>query len=81
MLEKDIRGIYIIVCFIATSSYKQFLMKYKSKNNGRKKFAVHLGIALMNYAIEMEWKKRSDGKYHDEVKPEWIPQTTKNGKY
>ena len=81
MVEKDIHGIYVVVCYIVTETYKPFLKRYKSKNNGRKKFAVHMGIALMNSAITMEWKRRDDGEYHDEDKPKWMPQNNKNGKY
>ena len=50
---------------------------YSSKHNGRKKFQTHLGIALINKGIEMDWK----APYNAEDKPAWMPKTIKNGKY
>ena len=50
---------------------------YTSKHNGRKRFQTHLGIALMNKGIELDWKDPSN----ENDKPKWMPQTAKNGKY
>ena len=47
---------------------QSFLKRYKSNNDGRK-CLLSIGIALINSAINMEWQRRDDGKYHDEDKP------------
>jgi hypothetical protein len=77
MIDRVVYAIYIIVCALASNLFFPEWKKYKSKNNGRKKFQCHLGIALINAAIEMEWK----APYDEKDKPKWMPQTSKNGRY
>jgi hypothetical protein len=43
---------------------------YCTKNGGCRKFQIDLGIALLNYAIGLEW----DGK-DDSPRPRWMRQT------
>jgi len=81
MLERVAHATYIIACHASESGSKHFLKPYKSKHNGRKRFQIHLGIALINAAIESEWKPREDGKYHEKDKPKWMPKTETKGKY
>ena len=81
MLERVVHAICVIACHVAEDDYKPFLAKYKSKNNGREKFATHLGLALMEEAITRAWHPRADGQPCEEDKPAWMPQTKVNGKY
>jgi len=77
VLDRVVHSMYIIVCALATDSFMPVWKRYKSKHNGRKKFQTHLGIALMNKGIELDWKD----PFEEEDKPKWMPQKKKNGKY
>jgi len=59
-----------IVCFIAKSNVNHFeeWKKYATKNGGRHKFQVDLGIALVNHAIKAEWTDL------DKPRPKWMRQ-------
>jgi hypothetical protein len=40
---------------------------YTSKNSGRKKFQIQLGLDIMSYAISQAWDGKSD-------RPDWMRQ-------
>jgi hypothetical protein len=69
-LDRVIHCEYVIVCNLAKSNVgpKSWKGKYDNKNGGRRKFQIDLGLALLNFAIGLEW----DGSG---PKPRWMRQT------
>jgi hypothetical protein len=67
-LDRVIHTCYVVVCEcakagIGPSEWK----KYLSKHNGRHDFQIHLALALINYAISLDWDGVS-------AKPDWMRQ-------
>ena len=84
LLDRVVHSCFIIATNLASDSFMPEWKKYKSKHGRRKRFQTHLGIALINKGIEMDWKVTDEnGKqvYKAEDKPAWMPKTAKNGKY
>ena len=77
LLDRAVHSCFIIATSLASDDFMKEWKVYSSKHNGRKKFQTHLGIALINKGIEMDWK----APYNAEDKPAWMPKTIKNGKY
>ena len=59
------------MCNIATKGIREDWKKYLSKQNGRKRFQIDLGLLLMEYGIRLDWKDVSTRKN----KPKWMRQT------
>ena len=63
-LDRVVHTSFVVVhCCAGNDIGPEEWKKYLDKNDGRHDFQIDLGIALMNYAIEMEWKdmdKRPD---------------------
>ncbi|KAL9183005.1 hypothetical protein ACHAXT_004792, partial [Thalassiosira profunda] len=56
-LDRVVHAQYVTVCFLASSGIGPKEWKnYLGKNEGRHDFQIDLAIALMNYAIELDWK-------------------------
>jgi hypothetical protein len=67
-LDRIIHCLYIVVVELAKLDLGLKVWKrYSQKNGGRKRFQVDLGIALLNYGIELEWD--------DENRPRWMRQS------
>ena len=77
LIDRVVHACFLIAVFLASDTYLPEWKVYKSKHNGRKKFQTHLGIALINKGIELDW----EAPYEEETKPKWMPQTFKTGKY
>ena len=69
LLDRVVHSCFLIVKHFAENDIVLEWKQYLDKNNGRKKFQAHLGIALINRGIEMDWKKPFD----DSTKPAWMP--------
>ncbi len=70
LLDRVVHMTFVIVCFIAKSNVNHFeeWKKYATKNGGRHKFQVDLGIVLVNHAIKAEWTDL------DKPRPKWMRQ-------
>ena len=71
LIDRVIHTIFVVVVSLVSSdksicqdSWKCFL----SKNGGRKKFQIRLGLDLMYYAISKAWDGKSE-------RPDWMRQT------
>ena len=51
---------------------KEAWSKYKSKNDGRRKFQVDLALAVMEYGITLDWKE----PFNDENRSGWMQKKT-----
>ena len=55
-LDRVVHTCYVVVCFLADASIGDpKWKKYGSKHNGRHDFQIDLGLALLNYAIALDW--------------------------
>jgi hypothetical protein len=67
-LDRIIHCLFVVVTELAKLDLGLKKWKsYSNKNGGRKKFQIDLGMALLNYAIEMDWD--------DENRPRWMRQS------
>jgi hypothetical protein len=67
-LDRVIHTLYVIVCQCAKAGIgKSEWKKYLSKHNGRHDFQIHLALALINYAIQLDWDGISE-------RPDWMRQ-------
>ena len=66
LVDRVIFACYLIVCH----SNKPMWSKYKSKNDGRRKFQIDLALAVMEYGIKLDWKE----PYDDKDRPKWMRQ-------
>ena len=71
LMDRVCHCTYISVCNIATKGIREDWKKYLSKQNGRKRFQIDLGLLLMEYGIRLDWKDVSTRKN----KPKWMRQT------
>ena len=46
-LDRVMHGVYIVVCYIANAGLRDDWKKYTSKENGRIRFQLDLGLGLM----------------------------------
>lgn len=77
-LDRIIHALYVIVCELHKRStterlggeWPEYWSLYMDKNGGRRKFQIDLGIALMNYGIELDW----DGDKESQ-RPRWMRQS------
>jgi hypothetical protein len=68
MSDGVIHTCYIVVCALALAGIgNPEWNKYRSKHNGRHDFQIDLAMALLNYAISLDW----DGK---SARPGWMRQ-------
>jgi hypothetical protein len=67
-LDRVIHTLYVIVCECAKAGIgKPEWKKYLSKHNGRHDFQIHLALALISYAISLDWDGISQ-------RPDWMLQ-------
>jgi hypothetical protein len=67
-LDRVIHTCYVVVCALAVAGIgNPEWKKYRSKHNGRHDFQIDLAMALLNYAISLDW----DGK---SARPGWMRQ-------
>ena len=53
LVDRVVFSCYLIVCH----TNKETWSKYKSKNDGRSKFQVDLGLFVMEHGIKLDWKE------------------------
>ena len=71
VLDRVVFSCYLVVVFLYKSNVgKDEWKKYISKNGGRRKFQIDLGMALINYGIGEDWK----APYEENKKPRWMRQ-------
>ena len=55
-LDRVVHTCYVIVCYLATAGVgNREWKKYKMRKNGRHDFQIDLGLALISFAIKLEW--------------------------
>ena len=64
LVDRVIFSCYLIVCH----TNKDVWSKYRSKNDGRRKFQIDLALAVMEYGIKLDWKAPFD----DKGRPGWM---------
>ena len=64
LVDRVVFSCYLILCHCNKSEWK----KYKSKNDGRRKFQIDLAIAVMEYGIRLDWKE----PFSDADRPGWM---------
>ena len=65
--------IVVFSCYlIVRHTNKKSWSKYKSKNDGRRKFQVDLALAVMEYGITLDWKE----PFNDENRSGWMQKKT-----
>ncbi len=83
MLDRVIHALYVIVCHLISDGHREDWKKY-TKNNGRRKMQIELGILLLNHAIELDMQKgkptyKKDGTtytpWKDGERPKWMRQS------
>ena len=77
ILDRVVHACWIVATWVTSDDFFPEWEIYKSKHDGRKKFQVHLGIALMNKGIQMDWKY----PFEEKKKPAWMPKTGTKAKY
>ena len=55
LLDRVVHTIFVICCYLARAAVGPKQYRKYLKKDGRFKFQVDLGIALLNYAIGAEW--------------------------
>ena len=59
-MDRVVHTVCVVVCFLSRpSSNKACLNKYYSKNSGHHDFQIDLGVALLNYGIDLDWDGES----------------------
>ena len=69
-IDRMCHCLYIYVYYIVRESIRDNCKKYLSKQNGRKRFQMDLGLLLMEFRICLYWK---DISKKEEI-PKWIRQ-------
>ena len=77
-LDRIIHALFVIVCELHKRSstvrlggeWPEYWALYCDKNGGRRRFQIDLGMALMNYGIELDW----DGDLENR-RPRWMRQS------
>ena len=59
ILDRAVHATYVVVCYLLHLPIGKEWKKYRSKNSGRHDFQIDLGIAILNYAISLEWDGNS----------------------
>ena len=59
-MDRVVHTVCVVVCFLSRpGSNKACLNKYYSKNSGHHDFQIDLGVALLNYGIDLDWDGES----------------------
>ncbi len=67
VLDRVVHVLFVIVCVLAKSNIgPKRWCRFLTKNGGRRKFQIELGLDLLNYAIRQDWED------HTEKKPLWM---------
>jgi hypothetical protein len=66
-----VHTIFVIYCWLARAEVGPKQYRKYLKKDGRFKFQVDLGIALLNYALSAEW---NSAEWNDlnQPRPEWV---------
>jgi hypothetical protein len=73
ILDGAIHAMYRIVVAYDKRPQAEDWKAYKSKNGGRKRFQIDMAVALLDYAIRLEWPS----PYEDSTRPKWMRQKSK----
>ena len=69
-IERVVHCVYVVACYVAKTGLRDDWIKHASKENGRKRFQVDLGMLMMEFGIRYDWNDVSNPN----LKPKWMRQ-------